>query len=210
MIDCSVNDIRRLDHVWRYSSIPVVHTENVAQHSFYVVTYAILIHQQLRPNDSKLLTPVIFHALTHDMIESKTGDVVRTFKYLTQELKQEIDKAEELLIGKLDPIMSSLFKLTKDQMTGWSPEGHQHIKDVVKAADFLSLFQYMRVEAIRGNAEIIPFYNRMIDDFTKIMNAALKSKNELADFYVLLNHSARVVINNCFSSHTVKVMDREV
>ena len=57
VLEAASGDVRRLSHVVRYSSIPISVPENVAEHSYWVSLYAILIHRTLRPKDTTLVAP---------------------------------------------------------------------------------------------------------------------------------------------------------
>lgn len=171
VIAASTTDIRRLSTVWRFSSIPVAIYENTAEHSFYVAIYAAMIHLEVS-NNKRVLGAVIMNALMHDVAEAVTGDVVRPFKYSSKELREEINRAEHKLTQKMPLEIRRLFTLAYDMsMTEIDNEDvNEYVEAVVKAADFLSLFQYMRREAAKGNLEIIPFYNRMVKDISAMMN----------------------------------------
>lgn len=154
-------DVRRLDYVNRYSSIPVVHQESVASHSYWVTVYSLLIHREMFPGMGDMERAIVVHALTHDMGECVTGDLVRTFKYSDPALKKAADAAEERLAARLPNRIQSLFKTVEEAKAG--PD-FAYIKDVTKAADFLSLTLYMNRELVRGNQEILPFFERMEQD----------------------------------------------
>ena len=152
---------QRLDYVFRYSSIPVSSKENVSTHSYWVSVYSLLIHKKLFLGSERLLISTLVYALSHDFIEGLTGDIVRVFKYATPELKRAIDDAESLMEDKLDPsIKEALFTWDKHL----EPQEKNLVKAIVKAADFMSLFTYMRREVLRGNREVKPFYQIMIKD----------------------------------------------
>jgi 5'-deoxynucleotidase YfbR-like HD superfamily hydrolase len=201
-------DVRRLSHVTRFSSIPVAVSENTAEHSFWVALYAVMIHLELggRPED---VGAVVLAAVVHDLPECVTGDVVRTLKYSTPELKREVDRAEGFLSEKLlGPKVRGL--LAVSELLGKRPgkkADPEHVKNVVKAADFMSLFQYMRREAMRGNLEIVPYFNRMKRDLKKMSGGygELRSADEKAapqgfpfDFYASLHDEAEAVSQICF------------
>jgi len=208
VIRASTGDVRRLSSVWRFSSIPVAVQENVAEHSYWVAIYAAMIHLEILP-DRDMLGKVVLASLIHDLEECVTGDVVRVFKYSTPELKAEVDRAEALLSERLDPEVKAVSKtirsftgLTGSVETKWD----RYTKAVVKAADFLSLFQYMRREAARGNMEIIPFYNRMVSDLSEMAETTGVSDagEEVIDtgfpesFYEELHAEAVAVRSDCF------------
>lgn len=158
LLSASTHDVRRLDSVIRFSSIPVTFSESTATHSFWVALYALMIWQSLAeraPQEVPPLEEVLRHAVTHDLGESVGGDVVRTLKYSTPEMKREVDRAEDILVKKLLPTevkRTAEFVPSRDTLS------------IVKAADFLSLWQFMRREAARHNLEIMPYYVRMIKD----------------------------------------------
>lgn len=205
VIRASTGDVRRLSSVWRYSSVPVVVRENVAEHSYWVALYAAMIHLRMDP-DKGILGRVVLASLVHDVGECVTGDVVRVFKYATPELKAEVDRAESILSSRLEPevrdLVSAIGSLANPSESQWD----RYVKAVVKAADFLSLFQYMRREAARGNLEIIPFYNRMVNDFSDMMETSgvslasddVRQSRFPESFYEDLHAEAVAVRSVCF------------
>lgn len=206
IIQASSGEIRRLTSVWRYSSIPVSVEENTAEHQYWVALYATMFHKEASgSNFPELLGPVILHAIMHDTAECVTGDIVRVFKYSTPELKREIDRAESILVKNLPIEIQSLIDTTESMVT----ESQQdYVKDIVKAADFLSLFQFMRREAMRSNLEIYPYYNRMIDDIG-MMEDTLGNKNHtcqnvngkafhISQVYKAMKNEAQKIKSICF------------
>lgn len=196
LINASTNDLRRLGAVWRFSSIPVCERENVAEHSFWVAIYGAMIHRTIYGNvdGEKLLGAVVLKALVHDLPECITGDMVRLFKYATPELKSEVDRAESILTDHLPPEV-------KDLIIASESNSSAYVEAVVKAADFMSLFQYMRREAARGNMEIIPYFNRMVDDLvhmSKNSEVVVKKFDFPRSFYSALASKASIVRSNCF------------
>jgi 5'-deoxynucleotidase YfbR-like HD superfamily hydrolase len=202
IIEASTTDIRRLSAVWRFSSIPVVAYENTAEHSFYVAVYAAMIHLEVS-NDEGILGAVVMAALMHDVPEAVTGDVVRPFKYSSESLRKEINASERKLLGKMPWKVRQLFTVSDRMSTAEGPDGEEigeYVEIVVKAADFLSLYQYMRREAAKGNLEIIPFYNRMVDDIMKMREQAPDNLGgfEVKNFYWALERAARQVREDSF------------
>lgn len=194
-------DVRRLSHVVRFSSIPVAVSETTAEHSFWVALYAVMIHLELggKPED---IGAVVLGAVVHDLPECVTGDVVRTLKYSTPELKREVDRAEEFLSEKLlGPKIRGLLAVAELLRTKKAKKADpDYVKTVVKAADFMSLFQYMRREAMRGNLEIVPYFNRMRRDLHKMSRGAGEEPGTgfPFDFYASLCDEAGVISRTCF------------
>jgi 5'-deoxynucleotidase YfbR-like HD superfamily hydrolase len=161
VLEAASGDMRRLSYVDRFASIPVTIKENVAEHSYWVAVYSLMIHRAASPTDFHI-APILSYALVHDLVECVSGDLVRTFKYSTPKLKEAVDEAEGLLSDGFDPRLKDLMELpwTLVQSNG----DLKYVKAVVKAADFVSLHQYMVREVNRGNREIGPFFQRMQRD----------------------------------------------
>lgn len=169
-------DIRRLDSVIRYNSIPVYQRESVASHSFWVSLYSVLLHRTLAEyaNDPSLEGDILRHALTHDLGECLTGDVVRTFKYSSESFKQAVDEAESNMIEKYFPAnVRGLFWVSDNSNRS------RYIHSIVKAADFTSLYMFMNREWIRGNREIKPFIDRMVKDLDSM---SIKTRDSIDPF----------------------------
>jgi 5'-deoxynucleotidase YfbR-like HD superfamily hydrolase len=187
-----------LDYVWRYSTIPISVPENVSTHSYWVATYSAMIHQSLNPDDHITLSACVLQALIHDMPESQIGDFVRTFKYRSESLKKSIDEAEEEIIKEFGKPIQILYEVTNKlvEISGKK----QYVKDVVKAADFLSLHNFMVREITRGNHEILPFYKRMVDDLEKMTynKTSHEASESLSMFYLALKNNAERILNSSF------------
>jgi 5'-deoxynucleotidase YfbR-like HD superfamily hydrolase len=190
-IRASTSDIRRLSSVWRFNSIPVVVQENTAEHSFWVGLYAAMIHREAG-GPSDLLSAVLMKSLVHDAAECVTGDVVRTFKYATPELKAEVDRAEDILVRGLDARVQGVIEYA-DGLVAQSERG-SYVKAVVKAADFLSLYAYMRREAMKSNLEIVPFFARMVSDLSEMAATSVPvDQFDVRVFYSALAEEAKEV-----------------
>ena len=63
----------RLRHTFRYSALPVVFRENVAEHSFWTALIGITIAVELGCSHEEV-GEVATKALLHDIEESMTGD----------------------------------------------------------------------------------------------------------------------------------------
>lgn len=202
-INTSSSDIRRLSAVQRYSSIPIAVTENTAEHSFWVALYAVMIHARVYPtNKHDHLTAVIaVKALLHDAADSVAGDVVRVFKYSSPEFKKAVHEAEDVMFQRLPKeirlltarLIANRLKLTKDET--------MYVDTIIKAADFLSLFQYMRREALRQNLEIEPFYRRMTRDISDMANTIEPILSfDASQFYQALYAASSAVYSACLTN----------
>ena len=161
VLEAASGDVRRLSYVDRYTSIPVSFKENVAEHSFWVAIYSSMIHEEIDGSEY-FLAPILSHALVHDVVECISGDLVRTFKYSTPELKKAVDAAEDKLSHGFPDLLKKVMALPWQSIQ--NPDDVAYVKAVVKTADFVSLHQYMVRERLRGNHEIEPFFRRMQAD----------------------------------------------
>lgn len=183
-------DLKRLSDVWRYSSIPVISRENDIEHLGWVCMYSLLIHNELRPESHFLIGPIATHAISHDVIEAVTGDVVRTFKYSSDELRKAIKKAETGLFNSLPKPITCLIDSHKAQLKAMKKSQHlKYVEDVVKMADFLSLWMFMRREMLRNNQEVVPFARKMVTDL-HLMGESFPKDDDMWDFYSTLRDEA--------------------
>lgn len=158
-------DLNRLNSVWRYSSIPVTGKENDVEHQGWVCIYSLMIHNCLRPLDVDLSGPIATHAISHDIVECVTGDIVRTFKYSDLGLKNAIKTAEINILKNLPDSVQLLINCHTRQLALMN-KSHEldYVETVVKMGDFLSLWNFMKRELLRSNREIVPYVKMMVDD----------------------------------------------
>lgn len=190
VLKAGTEDVRRLDSVTRFSSIPVTFSETTTTHSYWVTLYSLMIWQVLEAHGWKGGLPdlgeVLRYAVSHDAPESVTGDVVRTLKYSSRAMKKAVDEAEVVLVERL---MAGRVRAAISFVP--SPAA----KAIVKAADWFALWQFMRREAARMNLEIIPFYNRMVRD---LQEAEISSPPELQGLYAAIIQEVYAVRMQCF------------
>ena len=188
-------DIRRMSYTDRYTTVPILIRENVAEHSYWVSLFSMMIHRHLDSmtgSENGMLASILSFALIHDTVECASGDLVRTFKYMTPELKAAVDIAEDKIKDKLPLSIQDLFEIPAVYLP--SDGNMEYVKSVVKLADFMSLFTYMNREVLRGNQEIHPFVRRMEVDLKAEYQKALINKNErislMSGMYMLMADNA--------------------
>jgi len=166
----------RLRYVNRFSTCRILNPETVAEHSFFVAYYALLLARWctaqisvhcLPLNQEKLLARALFH----DIDEAVTGDVPRPFKYSDDDLKH-----------KLDIVAAKGVKKITSKLWGESPIGHGMFEDwkdakddtlegrILEFADFLSVLSYIYEEIRASNTimqEHIAGMQEYYDKFTK-------------------------------------------
>jgi 5'-deoxynucleotidase YfbR-like HD superfamily hydrolase len=165
-------DVKRLDYVIRYSSIPSNFRESVSQHSFWVVLNSCLLNRELFQGNvfPELELMILKKALIHDIGECITGDLVRTFKYSNKDLKEIVNKSEHDMMEKYFPKL--LLGLISETNNIKNKDDENYVNAIVKAADFISLFHYMNRQHNQGNREITPFINKMKIDLKEMSNKA--------------------------------------
>ena len=137
---------------------------------------------------------------------------MRVFKYSTPTLKDEIEKAERTMIKQFPKLIQDLLAIDLNLICG--PEQYvdydsvkaiqqykQYITTVVKAADFMSLYQYMTREALRNNHEIVPFYYRFLADLLAMSESVSNTNNfDAVQYYKDLHMEALSIGKNSFQN----------
>ena len=173
---------KRLNNVARYSSHPVIKTESVAEHSYWVSFFALLIAKDINYNndceevDIELL---LQKCILHDIGESQTGDIIRPFKYYNKDIHKAIKNAEdeivtETLNKELHRVYIALdFQDTLDYCKDDSIEG-----DILILADMISLFTYCFDEVKLGNKNMVP----VIKQGLEVLDERLKTTKHLVGY----------------------------
>ena len=173
----------RLRYVFRFSTSRVQHPESVAEHSYYVCLYSLLIadwyndavnswesqHDSEESLDMVCVATLLRRAVIHDLEESRSGDFPRPFKHSDSDLKgileqashHAIEQVAEALLGKLSVSNRFPKQLVKvwDNAKDDSLEGR-----ILEFADFLSVLSFMYEELGAGG-------NRSISNHVRDMDA---------------------------------------
>lgn len=140
---------RSLAHTNRYSTVPVLRRETVAEHSFWVTFYAWTLarllqkqHPELEINWGALMEQAAFH----DMDEAVTGDFLRSVKYRLPRLKDLLNEVALLGMEEIDATLGANLKQAWLDSKGPGIEGA-----IVHTADYLGVVAYMSEETAMGN-----------------------------------------------------------
>ncbi len=143
-------EFRRVSYVYRYSALPILNRENVAEHSWWTAIIAMTIACEIDRQD--LMNEVAARGLLHDIEEIGTGDLVREAKYFDQEMRDDFRRVEEAfarrLFNKLGQTGTQLW-LTWSQAKDNSLAGQ-----IVALADLLCVIAYVRHEFSIGNTRL--------------------------------------------------------
>lgn len=150
--------VSRLRFVTRYTTCRVIHSETVAEHSYYVALYAYMICLWVRENEDCIIDigTCVARALVHDMEEARSGDFLRTFKHSDPALTVMLADAGARAFGDVvnDFVLDT--DIAETLHTDWS-----NAKDTLKFegcivafADYLSVLSYFEQERAVGNRDI--------------------------------------------------------
>ena len=144
--------LHRVSHVTRYSSQPVILKENVAEHSFYVALYALMVAEYLEDVSIDIGT-LLRRALCHDLDESVTGDFQRKFKYSHPELKETISKYGGkfmcAMLEDYEKVVGDAIYFDWHDAKDDTTEGQ-----IISVADYLAVVAYIIREHRLGNRYI--------------------------------------------------------
>lgn len=158
-------EFMRMAFISRYSSVPHLRDESVAEHSWTVSFYSMVIALDIRrrkcgnPDMSKLLSRTI----VHDLDESLSGDLLRSFKYGYPELKRLMEEASKQAlvpaIGKLGSTSTDFHEIFKH----WEMAKENDLEGyIVQISDLLSVVAYCWRERAMGNVLISPVLKEVV------------------------------------------------
>lgn len=149
-------EFRRVSYVTRYSALPVLNKENVAEHSWWTAMIAMTIATEIGRPD--LLGEVAVRGVLHDIEEIGTGDLVREAKYFDQKMRDDFRRVEEAFADRLFSKLGNTGLLL--QGFWMDAKGDDIAGQIVALADLLCVVAYVRWERSLGNHKL----NRVEDD----------------------------------------------
>lgn len=146
-------DWLRLRHVKRFNRYPRVHDESVAEHSYFVCLFAMLIARDLESHGCNInYRKLMGRATIHDAEETVIGDLDGPLKKENPEIRDRLVE-----IGK-DVVANLLFGCGADATIAgdWQYAKKYDIEgDIIRLADLLSVVQYVASEVALGNISIL-------------------------------------------------------
>lgn len=150
IIEVMYGNFTRLSHTWRYSSVPVIARENVAEHSFWTAMIGITIAYET--GVPHLAGTVAVNAIMHDIEECMTGDLIRDMKYANEEFRQQIQTIEDEFVTRLVEDMGPTGGIIQARWRG--AKGETRAGRIVALADALSVVAYCSKEGTMGNINL--------------------------------------------------------
>jgi 5'-deoxynucleotidase YfbR-like HD superfamily hydrolase len=149
----------RMSHVYRYSSIPVNRPESIAEHSWWVTFLALVIGEDLHDQGHQIEFDILLvGALVHDIDETMSGDIIRSFKHTNQGVLQAIKEASKENVKRLlDPDIWGE-TVSNDLTAAWTHAKESRLEGaIVSFADQLAVILYCIGERRQGNqnAEVV-------------------------------------------------------
>lgn len=160
---------RNLAHVVRFNNRPQHFPESVAEHSYYVAYFSLLICRVMAKNSLKVDTNrVLQMALIHDSEEGFSGDILNPFKHYNDKVFKAIREVNREMVGEVFVelpayISSEMVAVWKEENLSKSVEAQ-----VVKVADKLSLLSKCFEEIHGGNNYFKEIYSRELKELSTL------------------------------------------
>lgn len=167
--DKELIELYHLKNVVRYSTRTKINKESVAEHSFYVALFAVIICDRLNLGHDEIRR-CLTKAILHDMPESELNDITHDVK-VKLHLYEYLEKYENEYFEKNFPKHAALMKRKDETIESV----------IVDIADVLSVKQYTLNELRLGNqsSEINEIYIdacTRIDKYTNKLNKLLEDR----------------------------------
>lgn len=173
------SDLRNIRNIKRYSSSSVHHSENVAEHSYWVAYFSLLIGEELLNKGVKVdMHKLLSKAILHDLAEGLTGDVIHTFKHHNENMKRVTNETEEILFKEtLEKEFDS--ETAKDLFDTAVNAKKDFEGKIISLADAICVFAYGYDEIQMGNRSILKTLGGSIEKFkTKDFGPELQDYKE--------------------------------
>lgn len=164
----NITELYKLKNQNRYTQGFKIYTENVAEHSYYVVLFTDFICNAINA-DNELRIKCLRYAMIHDIPEMYTSDVPRPMKVRNHDLVDVLLKEEYNFMDNCLPQYSELYKECSSRDTNYK------VNLVVETADILSVMQYAMVEEKLGNTDIYRLRENAMDRLDKNISKLSKT-----------------------------------
>lgn len=136
--------MRKLAHVPRWTVVQTIQEESVAEHSYKVSCYSLAFGRSLRFNAAKL-GHLMAMALAHDLEEAITGDIPSPVEFDKRKYRNQANNID-----------GNWWKINQ------LPDGvKKELGAVVKLADLLDMYLFLRREIHLGNSSVTDLSNSL-------------------------------------------------
>lgn len=132
-------DIYRLAYIKRYSNIPTIHEESVAEHGFFVAAIVIKLHDTYDFD----IGFALLMAVAHDMPEMELNDCPHIIKERYPQIKEAYDVCEKEVVKQFPPSI-------RQAVHEYDKQRHIEAK-IVHLADAMQCAQFSKSELKLGN-----------------------------------------------------------
>ena len=140
-----MNDLYRLKFIIRYSNIPRIRDESVAEHSFFVAAICIKMLEAYPDAD---VAKVLMMANIHDWAEADIDDIAHDVKRDYPAVKRALKSAESKIMRKYSQDVREAYAEYEECKTLEAK--------IVKSADIQQCIQYLTTEIGLGNEFMKP------------------------------------------------------
>jgi len=162
--------VKRIAYVNRYSSLPVVRHENVAEHTCFVALFCLLIGKDVVLRGFNVdFEKLLKSALLHDIDESLSGDFLRCVKYGVPGLKELLNQAG---LGFMRSIEQQLHV---ELISDWSEVKDGTLEgNILAIADLLGVVSYIFEQFGAGNRHLL-YILKEVDRYFEQLEVTLQS-----------------------------------
>lgn len=148
----------RMRYTMRWATSRVSFPENVAEHSWFVCFYAMMIARWYvrvaignEAFQNNFLGKVLQRAVLHDIEEARSGDIHRPFKHSTPELKKAMfNAAKEAAVQTLVPLTNGGSQ-SNELLDIWeNAKDDSYAGRIVRFADLLAVLAFIKQEGKDG------------------------------------------------------------
>jgi len=160
---------RNLAHVTRFNNRPQHFPESVAEHSFYVSYFTLLLTKLLEKQKVKIDGKKALQiAIIHDAEEGFSGDILNPFKHYNEKVYQAIKEVNREMVG--ETFIDLPTDLSSELVELWHEETNTKTLEaqVVKVADKLSLLSKCFEEIKAGNNYFEEIYKHQLSSLKKL------------------------------------------
>lgn len=156
------NDIYRLAYIKRYSNVPKIHEESVAEHGFFVAAIVLKLYDEYKFNLGEALTI----ATAHDLTEMELNDCPHIIKKKYPSIAKAYQECEEDVARHL-PVAAAWGTREFDKQETIESK-------IVMLADVMQCQQFTTVELKMGNEG----YMRVVHERSKEREAEIRKELE--------------------------------